>query len=329
MLSAQSAQALAPIFHFQDFFMRALFLVALLCLWATAAKACDVCGCASGGNYIGVLPQFQRNFLGLRWSGQQFRSAHSSLDAENGRYDSREQFQTLDLIGRFYPTRRLQMLVMAPYHNHRRHEGGRLTESRGLGDLSLLGNYVLRLRSVSWQQMLTLGAGIKLPTGASSLRDGDGRRLPPNLQPGTGNWSFAGELLGRLNTTNSNGYRLGHRLNTALRCFYWKSTRRSTLLPNVGLLADWAQQDSDRRQAVAESGGRALMGTAGVDVFGKRLAVGASLQWPLAQQLAEGRISPGPRFQVGASWLFGGDRPAQVQMPAVSPFPEAAGLKTR
>ncbi|UII25703.1 hypothetical protein LVD15_20705 [Fulvivirga maritima] len=35
-------------------------------------KACDVCGCSLGSNYMGILPQFNKNFVGLRWSQAKF-----------------------------------------------------------------------------------------------------------------------------------------------------------------------------------------------------------------------------------------------------------------
>lgn len=74
--------------------MRTLFLTVALLAFGSVASACDVCGCSIGGNYFGILPQFHRHFVGIRYSEQSFRSAHSLSAARLGNYDSDEQFRT-------------------------------------------------------------------------------------------------------------------------------------------------------------------------------------------------------------------------------------------
>ncbi len=119
--------------------MRTLFLTVALLAFGSVASACDVCGCSIGGNYFGILPQFHRHFVGIRHSEQSFRSAHSLNAARSGNFDSDEDFRTVDVLGRFYPIRRLQMLagqIAAREHatrfgQHRFHDDGCVHHSSG------------------------------------------------------------------------------------------------------------------------------------------------------------------------------------------------------
>ena len=51
-----------------------LFTLLLIFISFSAAEACDVCGCSLGGNYFGILPMFNKNFVGIRWSQAEFHS---------------------------------------------------------------------------------------------------------------------------------------------------------------------------------------------------------------------------------------------------------------
>ena len=57
----------------------------------------------------------------------------------------------------------------------------------GLGDMSLILKYSLQQLSIASQRELAVGVGIKAPTGATDLSDGE-ITLSNDLQPGTGTW---------------------------------------------------------------------------------------------------------------------------------------------
>ncbi len=304
--------------------MRSLLLTVALLAFGSAASACDVCGCSIGGNYFGILPQFHRHFVGFRWSEQSFQSAHSRSAAESGRFDSDEQFRTVDVLGRFYPIRRLQVLVLAPYHDFRRTEYGVLTHTQGLGDVSLLGNYILLNTSDSlqrrWQHTLTTGAGVKLPTGQHRLTGADGNVLLANLQPGSGSmdfmlsatytlrrgaWGLTADVLGRLNTANKQDYQFGHRASGSAKFFYWKNLRRNlTLLPNAGAFADASLPNRDGRSDAEGTGGFIALATAGLDVYAGRFSAGFTFQQPVYQNLGEGKIHAHPRWMATLNYIF-------------------------
>ncbi|HMX38786.1 MAG TPA: hypothetical protein PK971_14895 [Saprospiraceae bacterium] len=306
--------------------MRTLIFTVLLLAAYSPASACDACGCSIGGNYFGILPQFHRHFVGIRWAEQSFQSAHSVGAAEAGRYATQERFRTVDLLARFYPSRRVQVLAVLPFHHFQRQEGSTLTHARGLGDAVLLGNYIVLNTGDSlgrhWQHSLTLGGGLKLPTGPHQLRDGQGTALLANMQPGSGStdvllsaaytlrrgaWGFNADALGRLNTANAQGYRFGHRLSASAKFFYWtRWGKRLTLLPNAGVFADAAQRNRSGGEQVEATGGYLVLGTGGLDVYAGRFSVGFTYQQPLHQQLGQGQIRASQRWMTTLNYLFGG-----------------------
>jgi hypothetical protein len=302
--------------------MRTLLFTVLL-LASSAVSACDVCGCSIGGNYFGILPQFQRHFVGLRWSEQSFRSAHTRSAAQAGRFDSDEQFRTVDVLGRFYPFRRLQMLVLAPYHDFRRIESGLTTHTQGLGDVSVLGNYILFNTGDStrqrWQHTLTLGGGIKLPTGQHRLRNPEGELYHANLQPGSGStdfvlsasytirrgaWGLATDVLGRLNTSNAQGYHFGNRVSGSTKVFYWKNIRRIALLPNGGLFTDHAAPNFEDRYEAEATGGYITLASLGLELYAGHISVGFTFQQPVFQELGAGVIQANSRWMTTFNYIF-------------------------
>ena len=66
-------------------------------------------------------------------------------------------------------------------------------ESDGLGDITLLARYSPLARSFVNFRELSLGLGVKLPTGQTDRRN-NGVLLPQELQPGTGSWDYQGSV---------------------------------------------------------------------------------------------------------------------------------------
>lgn len=304
--------------------MRTLFIAVALLAFAPAASGCDVCGCSIGGNYFGILPQFHRHFVGLRWSEQSFRSAHSITAARAGQFDSEESFRSADVLGRFYVLPRLQMLVLAPYHEFRRVENHLETRSGGLGDMSLLASYVLLDTGDStrrkWQHTLTLGGGVKAPTGQHNRTNPEDELLHPNLQPGSGTtdfmlsaaytlrrgaWGLTTDVLGRLNTANrQQDYRFGNRISGSTKVFYWKNIRKLALLPNAGVFADAAGVNHGDADFTEGTGGFIALATLGLDVYAGHFSAGFTYQQPLYQNLGGGKAHSNARWMATINYLF-------------------------
>lgn len=282
--------------------MRTLVIALALLAVLPEATACDVCGCSIGGNYFGILPQFQRHFIGLRWSTETSLTSLSTDAMRQGRYHSTEEFTSLDLVARFYPARRWQVLVLAPYRWNHQTEDGKSTRVQGIGDVSLLAHYVVFNTGDSlhylWRQTLSIGGGLKLPTGQHHFTAVDGGTLNPNLQPGTGStdfllaaaytlrrgpWGVATDLMARLNTSNDQHYRFGNRMSGSAKLFYWTNLRQLSCLPNAGVFLDVARTNRDGDDFLEGSEGGTALATLGVDVFTGHFSAGVNFQPPLWQ----------------------------------------------
>jgi hypothetical protein len=301
-------------------FYQFLLTAAVVCS-SLAARACDVCGGGMGSGAPGFLPLQQRHFIGLRWQMQDFKTLAHPNGSGTG-----EAFRTLDLWGRCQLGRRWQLIAVAPVQFIRQ-RGAEVApfRSSGLGDASLQVQYTLldpaRQEGLTWRHALLIGAGVKLPTGASRRLDSAGELLHANLQPGSGStdgllsatyilrrnaWGFYADASARLTTANAAGYRQGNRLNAGLRAFWWKPWGRLTLVPHAGLLLDAADLDAERGSYQAESGGYALYGSIGAEVYAGDAALGLTWQRPMAHELAAGYVQPGGRLAVTGTWMFGG-----------------------
>lgn len=72
-------------------------IIFLLVFWAFAADvfACDVCGCSVGGPYFGILPQYHRNVVGLRWYDSRIDSEHPFVHQGESGFTS-DRFRSLE-----------------------------------------------------------------------------------------------------------------------------------------------------------------------------------------------------------------------------------------
>src|SRR5690606_19183073 len=110
--------------------MKRIVIILLALTWLLPeADACNICGCGVGNYHYGILPQFQKNFVGLRYRHRSFDSHLSG-----GHHDammSAETFQRVELWGRFYPAKRIQAFVFVPYNMNERTQGDERTILRG------------------------------------------------------------------------------------------------------------------------------------------------------------------------------------------------------
>lgn len=83
--------------------MKKFIATAWLMVSVCAAIACDVCGCAAtGGNTMGIMPRFNRHFVGVRYSQTAYTSTHLTLFKNEVPKQSQEQFNTVQVwVGTF------------------------------------------------------------------------------------------------------------------------------------------------------------------------------------------------------------------------------------
>lgn len=303
------------------------FLLSLVIalLSVNSARACDICGCGAGSYYFGIMPQFHRHFVGLRYRQASFRSHVNSAYLR-----TRETFHIAEVWGRFHVHPRVQLMAFVPYGQHLREEENSHKQSslQGMGDAMVLAMYQLwdtaqdTSKVRSWKHALYVGGGIKAPTGVYEP-DGDIYNDPaanPNFQIGTGSWDFllsalytfrftrwgvSSQWSYKYNTANRDNYRFGHRLTQNTELFYIYQWQRLGIMPHAGIYSEWVQADHKQGTSVDNSGGYLHSTVAGVDLFFKqKVQVGFMLQSPVSQQLSSGEVLAQNRYQVQVGILF-------------------------
>jgi hypothetical protein len=282
-------------------------------------EACNTCGCGVSNYHYGIVPQFQKNFIGLRY---RYRSYTSRLDESHTTAYSYETFQSAELWGRFYPFKRVQAFVFIPYNMNWREEGTQVTHLEGLGDMVLSASYNL-LNSYdstasNFTQSLLVGAGVKFPTGAYRAIE-NGLTVNQNFQLGTGSTDLLFNLIHTLrykktginteftynfNTTNQDEYRFGNTTKTGITGFYVLNVGALTMMPNAGASLETYEDNKQFGAAFEDTGGWAMLYTAGLEAYYRNIAMGFSYTHPGEQQLFSGKVSSNDRLAAHITFMF-------------------------
>lgn len=287
---------------------------------ATAeVRACNTCGCGVANYHYGILPQYQKNFIGIRY---RYRSYVSRLDDGHTAPFSYETFQSAELWGRFYPFKRVQAFAFVPYNFNERKEGDKTTYLNGPGDIVVSANYNLvntydSLRPAVKQNLL-IGGGFKLPTGQFRKIE-DGLTVNQNFQLGTGSIDFLfsliyavrykklglnAELTYNVNTVNRDEYRFGNTSRAGVTGFYVLNAGMVTLMPNAGVSAEFFNDNRQYGEPFPDSGGWAMLYHAGIESYYRNVAVGISYTHPGKQALFSGAVTSNDRVAVHVTFMF-------------------------
>ncbi len=299
--------------------MKKLFIILLIACLPLLSVACDICGCGVGGNYVGILPDFTKHIAGLRFRTNSL-TTHLGIGGAQTYLTTKETYRTAELWGGWNITDHIRVMASVPYSFNQRINQGSTKEKHGLGDISVSGFYRLlhgrrTLGSKLFIHTLWAGLGVKLPTGTYSPADKSQNTQSANLfQLGTGSIDISANAMYdarlqdaginlsanyKLNTTNKYHYRYGSKFTISAQPYYKFSIKqRLTIAPNAGILYEVAQKDTDNSFPVDISGGNILLGTIGVEVSFKKVALGANYQSPLSQKLALGIVRANDRGMV-------------------------------
>ncbi|MCB0697070.1 MAG: hypothetical protein KDC07_06880 [Chitinophagaceae bacterium] len=300
--------------------------VMLLLCSSTTITACDVCGCSSGNQNLGLLPQMYRHFVGVQYQFNSFTSTHIPLSDTKPVEYSNEYYRNMQLWGRLYIGKKWQFFGFLPYRYNTSTYTAYSVPSKGLGDATLLANYTFYLTPDSStspvRQRLQGGAGIKAPTGSYVGVTQLEREGLPNMQAGTGSWDIpinanytlrykqAGinaDASFNLTTANKDNYKYGNRFTAQLTGFYWIQKNKLSLLPQAGARYEYALHDYDnynRKWLNKQTGGYIVSCTAGVQAYYNSIGLQLQYSKPLAQVYGGGYIKALQRIDVGIMLLF-------------------------
>ena len=315
--------------HYSKNKMKKLLITLSLIIAFQSSQACDICGCGVGGNYIGLLPDFTKRFVGLRY---QFNRLTTQLDINGNRtaLSTDEKYQTMELWGAWNIGQKWRVLALVPYNFNEKYTEGSdlLRKKNGIGDITLNGYYKLFDQSKPTAnnklvvQSLWVGMGVKLPTGAYDVAEQQNATATnPNMfQLGTGSLDFIPSLMYdvriqdfginanasyKINTENKDDCRYGNKIAANASAYYKIALgANSRLAPNAGISFESQQKDHAMGFKVEETGGHILNASMGLEANFNRISVGASFQTPIQQELGRGRIDAGNRLLTHVSFSF-------------------------
>jgi hypothetical protein len=277
--------------------------LALVMLSISGGNACEICGCSMGSNYFGILPQFDKHFVGLRWTQSSFYAQMDHQSAYLEEEYSLDTYQTYELWSRLYLSERLQLFVSLPFKYNQMQGSHQQVTSAGVGDISILANYALVNTGEDvgnpWRHTWLVGGGLKLPTGAFRKED-QGLLINPNFQLGTGSTDFVFNTIytlryqnvginmattGQFNTQNPEGYRFGNQWNASAQLFYWRKMKYLSILPNAGMYYEAGEMHNANNIWQLNTGGEIWMAQAGLDVYYRDFAVSFTHKNPVSQRM--------------------------------------------
>ncbi len=305
---------------------KTIFLLVPAILLHITGMACEICGCGIGNNYIGILPEFNKNIFGFRYRYNAMRT-HLGVGGASTYLTTADEYRTVEAWGAINLSRNFRLMTSVPYGFDYRSNQAKTTQKNGPGDISVSGFFQLIhsrqtvLSRALLVQSLWIGGGIKLATGKYNPVDKGNTAESANLfQLGTGSTDFnvtamydvrlqdlGINLTGsyKINTGNRYEYRYGNKASGSAQIYYkLKTAKRWSVSPNFGILAESGRRDRDRGLPVDVSGGQLLMGTAGVEMIFHSLALGANFQTPLSQRLAKGIVRADNRLMIHMAVSF-------------------------
>lgn len=302
---------------------KALLFIILFFGNTRLSNACEICGCGVGNFYMGLLPNFESKFIGLRY---QYMKYHTQIKGDASQF-SNDTYQSVELWTGWNIGKRWRLMAFVPYQINKQNTDDGIKDNNGLGDITVLANYSLLHKyhlganKKTTEHQLWIGAGIKAPTGNYRLdmSDPDANIGDVNAQMGTGStdflinssynvrmnkWGINTTVNYKINTTNSEQYYFGNRFTANSIAFYSIRIKETTVAPNAGLLYEHAATNYLNSEKVEQTGGYACFASAGTEMRFKKIAAGVNMQLPFSQNFAEGQTSSKLRAMAHVTLAF-------------------------
>lgn len=305
--------------------MKKIFIIILSLVSTGNVIACDICGCGVGNNYIGILPDYQKRILGIRYRHNSVLT-HLGVGGTTTYLTTKETYNTAEIWGGWNITDKFRLMASVPYGFNRRENEVTSNNKNGIGDITMSGFYQLinnrkTINKKLLVQSLWIGGGIKFATGEYNPLDKNSSNDNANLfQLGTGSTDFnlgfmydirlqdVGINISsnyKATTENKHDYRYGNKFNVNAQAYHkFRIKDKITLAPNAGMQYEQSKYDREKEIEVFASGGNVLLGTIGLETAWKSFAFGANFQTPLSQNLANDIVKGKNRLMVHLSVPF-------------------------
>ena len=302
--------------------MKKLILFCTILISTTSSFACDICGGGLGNNYTGLLPNFNKRFVGIRYH---FNSMYTQLDVNGNKtaLSNKEQYQTAELWTAWNIGYKWRIMGIVPYSHIEKYNYGNSTKTQknGLGDIHVSGFYnLINTASDVVSQTLWVGVGVKLPTGEYNKSEYTDSNSPNIYQLGTGSTDFTTSVnydirhknLGlntnvsyKINTENQDEYLYGNKLSLSGSLYYnLVLNEKIVVRPNMGMLHETQQRDYTMGYKIQETGGYNTNYSAGLEANIKNIAVGFTYQTPASQHISQGRTELINKYLTHITYTF-------------------------
>lgn len=301
--------------------MRVITSLLFSLIFTSRLYSCDVCGCANGFSFTGIMPQSNRSFVGLRYKYFSFNSHPTSAYLK-----SQETFQQTEIQFRIFPFSKFQLIGNIPYSFHQKSTFDKIFAIGGLSDPSVLANYNILNTLVGEKNKLinhvfSVGMGLKFPLGKYELDQQNSNEINiPNFQLGTGTWDYflstsyslkfkrlgwSTDIQFRRNGQNSNHYQFGNRSQISSNLFYQIYLKNGMqVFPMLNYTFENWEKDAEKGLENFNSGGQIQWLGCGIELSKSRYGFQSMFQIPYQQNLAMGELHAEPRLNVQVNYLF-------------------------
>lgn len=280
-----------------------IFTSIAIILFSISGFACEICGCGTGNYYIGLLPQFNKHFVGLRYQFSSFKTIMREDESEF----SNDLFQSVELWGGINVGKRWQLQAIVPVNFIHQSSDDGTVNNNGIGDIAVIGNYKVLDKTSATQskkliaQQLWIGGGIKLATGKFKIDPADEALVAlANTQTGSASTDFLLNALYnisinkfgintsaryKINSANDDKYHFGNKLSFNSLAYYSFGSK-TIITPNAGFTYEHNSVSKFENAKIEHTGGYFWGTAAGVEVGFNKITFGCNAQLPLSQNFA-------------------------------------------
>lgn len=301
--------------------MKKLPLIFLLFFSLELKAGCDMCTL-----YLGMHPNQTKNSIGIKYRISEYKltnyhnhSANNEVHSSN--VEEKRIFQTAELWAQFMPMCRLQIIAVMPYSMNSVEQNNKVIDSyNNLGDLQIINRYqVYRSKDDDeFQKQISLGIGIKVPTGNYQEKSRTGI-IDPHIQNGTGSWDvllntsfliknekygFNQELNIKLNSSNKYEYKFANRYSSASSAFLFFKYKRISIQPSLTAMLEYSDYDLSRELSVYYSNGTTLYGQSTLDLYYRRFIFNVNASMPVFENLNDESASNRYRIGIGINYVM-------------------------